>query len=504
MAERIVIAGAGISGLAAAMALAGCDREILVLDRDGAPPAGDTESAFSDWSRRGATQLRHSHVFLGRLVRLIQSRHPALWQALLAAGAREFTFEDALPAALRDRYRPAPGDGDLSILFCRRTTLEWVMRRYVEGLGGVRFLPGAFIRHLNLGTEADAPVAQSLDVDIDGVLQRLTFESLVDATGRSGPFPGFFADAGISVPEDQSPAGILYFTRHYRLRPGAQEPVRDLVPGAGDLGFIKYGVFPADNRCFSITLACPEIEEDLRTALPRGSSFDRVCALLPGCARWTDPARAEPVSKVYAMGNLKNAWRRFVIEGAPLVRRYYPIGDVCVRTNPLYGRGCSTGFIQAFALADIFARTDDPGARMNELDAVVTADIRPFFDAMARQDKAAIRRAEHEQDPTYRPSLKARIMRSFVRDAVEPATRGDLVVLRALMRPFHMHEHPTAWTKRADIVGRIIAMWLTPKALKSTCYTPPLGPSRTAMLAELGLHAAAGGGDGAPGAPRAA
>jgi 2-polyprenyl-6-methoxyphenol hydroxylase-like FAD-dependent oxidoreductase len=501
MSERIVIAGAGIAGLAAAMALARSDREILILDRDGALPSGDADEVFLNWTRRGATQVRHSHVFLGRLVRLLRQRHPTLWSALMSAGAREFCFGDALPLALRDRYRRAEGDEDFSILFSRRTTLESVMRGYVAGLAGVRFVPDAFIRGLSITQNAGRRTAEMLAVDVDGAPQTIGFDSLVDATGRGGPFCGFLSAAGIDVPEDASPAGIIYFTRHYRFHPEADEPTRDLAPRAGDLGYIKYGVFPADNRCFSITLACPEIEYDLRVALPRGDAFDRICALLPGCAPWTDPARAAPVSKVYAMGNLKNAWRRFVKDGEPVVANYYPVGDVAVRTNPLYGRGCSTAFIQAFALADAFATSRDPAVRMRALDVAVARELRPFFDAMVRQDVAAVRRARHEQNPAYRPRLKARIMRSFVTDGIEPATRGDLVVLRALMRPFHMHEHPAAWTKRLSIMARVVWMWMLPRTMKRAFYPPSLGPSRASLLAAVVSQADAAG---AADAPRAA
>jgi hypothetical protein len=156
-----------------------------------------------------------------------------------------------------------------------------------------------------------------------------------------------------------------------------------------------------------------------------------------------------------------------------------------LRTNPLYGRGCSTGAIQAHMLADIFAETPDPDERMRLMDGRVRAEIRPFFDAMVKQDAQAIRRAVHAQDPHYRPKLKARLMQSFVEDAIGPASRENIAVLRALMRPFHMHEHPTAWTKRLSVVGPILSTWMRPKTRKR--YPPALGPERPVMLQKLGL-----------------
>lgn len=490
MTERIVIIGAGIAGLCAAMALAGAGRKITVLDRDPAPPDLGPDAAFEHWQRRGVTQLRHSHVFLGRLVSLLRRRLPHLWEALVAAGAREFPLSESTPSALRSQYEPMPGDEDLSFLFSRRSTLELVMRRVAQSSPGVTFVTEAFVNGLVCERRDGALHVRGVRGEREGRAMEWLGDSIVDASGRNTQAPDWLAAAGASIPEEESPAGILYFTRHYRLKDGADEPDRTAAPGAGDLGYLKYGVFAADNRHFSITLACPEIETEMRVALPRPEVFDAVCAALPGVAAWTDPARAEPASRVFAMGALKNAWRAYVVDGAPKALGFYPVGDSVVRTNPLYGRGCTSGAMQAFILADVMGRTRDPAARMIAFDREVRAQIRPFFDAMVRQDAAAIRRAERERKPTgRRPRWRARLTQSFIEDGIGPATRGDMVVARALMRPFHMQESPSAWLRRPEVMLRILKMWATAKPLKAEYYPPPLGPNRAEMLAALGIAA---------------
>lgn len=491
MTETIVVAGAGIAGLSAAMALAAPGRAVTVLDRDAAPPDSHPDEAFYEWERKGVTQLRHSHVFLGRLVKMIRTRHPALWTELEKAGTREFTFADALPPVLREKYAFQPGDEELSILFSRRTTLELIMRRYAASLPGVRFVPNAAIRGTIVEHTPAGPRVAGLRGEADGVGTEWRADNVIDATGRFTQMPEWLAAAGVQPAYEESPAGILYFTRHYRLRDGQDEPPRGEMPGAGDLGYIKYGVFPADNRHFSITLACPEIETELRTAINRPDIFDAICAALPGAGRWTETGRSEPVSKVFAMGNLKSVWRRYVRDGRPVVAGYYPVGDAILRTNPLYGRGCSTSAISAHILADVFAETADPSARLRAYEARVGEDIRPFWDAMVKQDLQAIKRAEQEQTPGHKSSIRARVIKSFLEDAIGPATRGDLTVLRALMRPFHMHENPTKWTKDPAIMMRIMRVWATPKAFKKHLYLPKLGPARAEMLRDLGLEKAA-------------
>jgi len=487
--ETILVAGAGIAGLGAALALCDGKRAVTLLDRDPPPPDASPEEAFHTWERRGATQLRHSHVFLGRLTTLIRERYPALMEELLAAGARIFRFEDGLPPALRDRYAPKPEDEDMAFLFSRRSTLELVMRRHAARLPGVRFVTDAGVRGLLARREGGALLVEGLRAEHGGTIEELRADVTIDASGRNTLFPDWLRTEGVEVAEEESPAGILYFTRHYRLRDGADEPSRDGPPGAGDLGYIKYGVFNADNRHFSITLAVPEIENELRTSIMKPEVFDRICTAIPGCARWMDPARSEPASTVFAMGNLISLWRSTMKDGAPQVLNFFAIGDAAVRTNPLYGRGCSAGVVHAHILRAALDETDDPKERAIIVERETRATLRPYYDVMVKQDIQSIRRALHERDPGYKPRLKARIMKSFLEDAVTPATRGDLTVLRASSRAFHMFGDPVAWLKDPAILARILKMWATPKMIKRAghLYPPKLGPKRDEMLGQLGL-----------------
>lgn len=488
MPDRIVVVGAGIAGLGAAMALARGDREVVVVDRD-PPPPPNLETAFDTWERKGVTQLRHSHVFLGCLVTLIREKHPRLREMLEKAGARELDFEASLPHVLRGKYTPADGDRDLSFLFSRRTTLEHTIRAYVETLPGVRFLTGTIVRDLILDQTTPTPTVRGVRIERDGApAEDLTGDTIIDAGGRTTIFTDWLRERGITIEEEKSPAGILYFTRHYRIRDGQTEPPRDLIPGAGDLGYIKYGVFAADNRHFSITLAVPEIESELRVATLSPTTFDAICNQIPGVARWIDPARAEPVTKVFGMGNLHSVWRHFVKKGEPVVLNYFAVGDSAIRTNPLYGRGCSQAVLHAHILGDVMAQTTNARERAIAFDKRSHKELRPFWNALMKQDLGAIRRAKNEQNPAYKPRFKARLIKSFAEDAIGPATRSDMSVYRAIMRGFHMLAMPTAWLVNPYVVWRVLTTWAKPKTKK--LYPPKLGPGRNEMLAAIGLKTA--------------
>lgn len=487
MTADIIVVGAGIAGLGSAMALAREGRRITLLDRD-PPPNTDAEAAFGKWERKGVTQLRHSHVFLGCLTSLIRDRHPRLHEMLLAAGAREIGFEETLPPQLRDRYVPDRSDGEMAFLFSRRTTLEHVMRAYVATLPGVSFETG--VRVKSLVTERVDGILRVTGVNAetdDTPVSPRHADMVIDACGRNSLMTDDLRAQGARIDEERNPAGILYFTRHYRLRPGQVEPPRDNIPGAGDLGYIKFGVFAADNRHFSITLAVPEIEAKLRLVTLDPATFDRICNQIPGVARWIDPARAEPVTKVFGMGNLFNVWRSYVSEGLPQVRDFFAVGDAAIRTNPLYGRGCSLSVMHAHVLADILDRTTDPLERAVLFDRESRREIRPYWDSLVKQDQGAIRRARNEQKQGYRPRFKARLIRSFAEDAIGPATRNHLDVYRAIMKTFHMLEVPTRWLKDPVVMAKVLWTWAKPKSAKASLYPPKPGPARDEMLAALGI-----------------
>ena len=490
--EHILVAGAGIAGLGVALALGGSGRRVTILDRDPAPPEMSPEEAFRNWERRGATQLRHSHAFIGRLNKLLRERHPDLLEELQREGARLMTYSEILSPMLRAKYAYEAGDDDLSLLFSRRTTLEYVLRRYAARLPGVSLIADAGVRGLlTRRGESGALVAEGLKVERGGKLEDMRADIVIDASGRNTNFPDWLRAEGCEIRDEESPCGILYFTRHYRLKDRQEEPPRDGTPGGGDLGYIKFGVFAADNRHFSITLATPEVESGLRTAVVRPDVFEAICAALPACARWRDPGRAEPVSPVYAMGNLQNVWRHFLKDGEPQVLDFFALGDAAVRTNPLYGRGCSSGMVQAHILRDALDASGDPAERAKIMARETWKEIRPYFESMVEQDLQGIRRAGHERDPDYKPRLKARLVKSFAEDALMPASRSDMAVSRAISAAFHMIGHPTAWLKRPAILWRLLATWVTPKSVKQArgLYLPKLGPERSAMLARLGLPA---------------
>jgi 2-polyprenyl-6-methoxyphenol hydroxylase-like FAD-dependent oxidoreductase len=486
MTERVLVIGAGMAGLWTALALASTGRKVVVLERDPPAPDGGPDAAFESWQRRGVGHLRHSHAFLARLRLIIRDEHPELLKALMETGCRDLPFEGGLTDQHKAHFTEDPRDRDLAILTSRRTTLEWVIRRYVERQPNVEVRSGVFVRELAVEA-GPVPNVTGVVIDTDKGRKTLKADIVVDAAGRTSQALEQLTAMGAHVPEEVEPCGIVYFTRHYRLNDGVTEPPRTKVAPTGDLEYLKFGVFPGDNGCFSITLCTPEIEEELRKRVVDPAVFDAVCRRLPGLAPWVDPATSTPISRVFGMGDLHNRWRDFAPHGVAAVTGYFAVGDALVRSNPLYGRGCSFAAVGADLLRNALASSPRPAARAVDYQRRITRELRPYHVAMRDADRSGVRRAKRALTPGYKPSLRGRLAKSFAEDGVAIAIRMDLQLFRAAMKGFHMLEDPRLWLRKPGNILKVLAYWSRGKKANAAAYRPPAGPERSEMLSGLGI-----------------
>ncbi len=256
---NVVVVGGGVAGLASALQLGRAGHEVTVIERDDTPMPATADEAF-EWNRRGAPQVRHSHAFLARLRNLLRDHQPDILDALLAEGATEMRFGDGVPPEME--FTPEPGDDDLVMIACRRTTFEWVLRRAALAEANVTIRTGLAATGLlaaqnharNLVTRTppravgDACIGAGVRLD-DGT--ELAADLVVAANGRRSAVAEWLAEIGArEVTETVEDTGIVYASRFYRLLPDAELPPR-AGPIGGDLGYVKYGTFVGDNRTFS-------------------------------------------------------------------------------------------------------------------------------------------------------------------------------------------------------------------------------------------------------------
>ena len=480
---RIAVVGAGIAGLATALALGRRGLQVIVVERDDTPMPESPDDAFA-WDRRGAPQVRHSHALLARLRNLLVEHYPDVHRDLLAAGATEMRFGDDLPPTMTG-FERQPGDDQLVMIAARRTTFEWVLRRSVMDDDHVEILTGHGVSGL-LGHHGRA-AGVILD---DGT--EIAADLVVLASGRRIAIDEWFDGIGANrVEETVDDTGIVYFSRFYRLLPGADRPPRSGLIG-GDLGYLKYGVFVGDNRTFSITLALPTSDTELRKALSDPRVFDTAAAQFSAAADWLD-GRSTPITEqVHSMAGLLNRWRAYVVDGQPVALGVVPVGDALMCTNPLYGRGCSTAFWSAQLLAETIdtcgdLRDDGALRRLGiDYDLQIVERLKPWYDAALTQDTEAKRVAAAilaGQDPDGDTSDPRTFMRAVFRDGLAPALRTDPVVLRAFFRTLNLLDRPDTLATDPDIGARVLAVF---NDRENRPPEPQLGPAtRHELVAAL-------------------
>ena len=486
---NVVVVGGGVAGLGSALVLARQGHQVTVVERDDTPMPTSADEAF-DWDRRGAPQVRHSHAFLARLVGLLRQDYSDVYSELLREGATEMRFGDDLPSTITNFERCADDD-ELVMLACRRTTFEWVLRRAAVAEGRVTFRTGVGVDGLLANSASDAA---SGDGGVGGAPTHITGVHLADGTtiaadltvvaaGRRSALSEWLVAIGAAcVAEEVDDTGIVYFSRFYRLRAGQGSPPRT-GPIGGDLGYLKYGVFVGDNQTFSVTLATPTGDGELRKLLTDPVVFDECARQLVATAPWLD-GRAEPITEqVHVMAGLVNRWRNHVVNDQPVATGMLPVGDAVLCTNPLYGRGCSTAFWSAHLMADaVAAHADDPVAMSLAYDGALRTEIFPWYRAGVDQDREARRVAAAMlagDDPDGDAGDARTFMRSVFREGLMPALRSDAVVLRAFFRSLNLLSAPDAMLKDADVSARVLAAW---QDRANRPPEPTLGPKHRAEL----------------------
>jgi 2-polyprenyl-6-methoxyphenol hydroxylase-like FAD-dependent oxidoreductase len=442
---QVAIAGAGVAGLTAALALARQGHRVQVFDRDATPRPGDLTSAET-WQRRGVAQFHQPHAVLARVHAELAAALPDVVEALVAHGAG-----------------PVPLPDGLTGLWCRRSTLEWVLRAAAEAEPGVELRTAAVT-----GVEVDGGTDSGTDSGTDGgtdggVVRGVTLadggvvpaDLVVDATGRRGRLSRPWLREEVDVPADE-----VYVSRRYELLPGAQFGTvnRNVISVAEGDGYTLL-VFPHDAGTFTVCFTRLPDDPEL-ASLRDTAAFEAATRLVPLAAEWTDPARARPVSPVMVMSGLRSTFSPLG-EDAPL--GLHPLADVVCTTNPHFGRGVALAVSHALRLAAAVAMAPgDPRSWRRQVEAWVHGELRAWFEDARTTDLARAQawRAVRDGRPPMSgpPAGGGGTVPHFM---VLAAAGADPVVGRAVLRHMHLVDPPAALDAvRPRVADMLAGGWL--------------------------------------------
>jgi 2-polyprenyl-6-methoxyphenol hydroxylase-like FAD-dependent oxidoreductase len=452
---RFVVAGGGVAGLAAALAVARAGHQAVVLERDSIEPGGPPWAALG-FQRRGIPHYLQPHAFLPRGRQELATWAPDVLQTLIDSGA------DPQDLAEKLHGPRAPGDEDLVYLWARRPLIEWALRQAAAAEPAVELRPGARItgldRHEN-GSHRGFGV-QLTDGDV------VRGDVLVDALGRYRCPPGWPRAGGEPVA-----TGAIYYCRYFELLDGAEHMDAPILNPRGDLGYMGFNTFRGDNRTFAVILLVPEADRDLRV-LRDPRAWAAVCASITPLEAMTATDRARPITDVMPMGGLMNVDRT----GDPGMAELVAVGDAFCHTDPAFAWGLSFALAHAQCLAQAAAEAPDAAAVAERYRASARPESRERFalacamdsDRSLRWSGAAIDiRRRDDSYPLF----------SFY-GALAAAPRDD-DVLRSTIRRIGLLDRIEAFDHDTPLHERIESI------LQGSAPAPSPGPPRADLLARL-------------------
>jgi 2-polyprenyl-6-methoxyphenol hydroxylase-like FAD-dependent oxidoreductase len=340
---RFVVAGGGVAGLAASLAVARAGHHAVVLERDLVGPGAPPGAAF-DVERRGIPHYLQPHAFLPRGRRLLADWAPDVLDMLLDAGAEQQDL------ALKLQGPREPGDEDLVYLWVRRPIIEWALRRAAAAEPAVEIRAGVRVTGL-LMSENGPPRATGVAVD-EG--DPVCGDVVVDALGRYRCPNGWPRATG-----EPSDSGGIYYCRYFELAEGVEHLDAPILNPRGDLGYMGFNTFRGDNRTFAVILLAPAADHALRV-LRHEHAWRAACSAITPLDHMTSTDYARPITDVMPMGGLMNVDRT----GDPGVSGIVAVGDAFCHTDPAFAYGLSFALSHAQALARA-------GADASDVDAIV-------------------------------------------------------------------------------------------------------------------------------------
>lgn len=408
---KFVVAGGGVAGLAAALAVGRAGHEAVVIERDPVDADGSADSAF-EVKRGGIPHYFQPHAFLPRGRRLLADWAPDVLDALMDAGA------DPQDLALKLTGPPDPDDHELVYFWVRRPVIEWALRRAAVAEPGVEIRSGVRVEGL-VTSDGERPMA--IGVALEGG-KTVRGDVVVDALGRYR-CPGGWPRAE-GQPTD---SGAIYYCRYYRLADGVDHLDAPILNPRGDLGYMGFNVFRGDNRTYAVIVLTPAADHELR-ALRHEPVWRAACSAITPLDLMTSREYGQPITDVMPMGGLMNVDRT----GDPGVSAIVAVGDAFCHTDPAFAYGLSFALAHAQALAQAAAEAPDVEAIAEHYRAGAGPEARERHALACAMDDARTRRWSGEPLDVARHDGSYPLF-SFV-GALAAAPQDDLVLRRTIRR----------------------------------------------------------------------
>jgi len=442
---RVIVAGAGIAGLAAALAAARRGQQVTLVERDPLPPAEDPSAAGA--SRSGVPQFHLPQVLLPRGRQVLLEHFPDVYRALMRVGAEEIdlvrkVFGECLP-----------DDDRLVYLGVRRPVLEWALHQAVSREPNIRFIAPVRIRGF-LGTAGPVPRIQGL---LTATGQRIEGDVVLNAMGRMSPVAGWIEALGGSPPIVESlPVGFLYYGRNFQLRPGVEFPDGPWLTGpSGAVGNAKFLAWPGDNGTFGICFFVPAGDRHLRN-LRHEADFMAACRESTELRMIVADHMAEPITGVIPLGMQQHSFWEYRPGGNPCARGILPAGDAICHMDSQFSYGLSFSLVHAVEFGAALAESaGDVPALTENYHARIEPEVRERF-AMVRDVITAL--DQLDAGAKLDSSKRTGCFPLFAFRALNLASVYDPELLRVAIRRFGLLDRVSVFDNDIALQERVEAL----------------------------------------------
>jgi 2-polyprenyl-6-methoxyphenol hydroxylase-like FAD-dependent oxidoreductase len=373
LANRAVVIGGSVAGLAAARVLSDHCEEVVVLERD---TIGD---AFA--VRPSAPQASHAHGLLVAGERVLSRLFPGFTDDLLAGGARVGRVGRDLVSYMANGrsyngafFQPEPRDLGVDIYCQSRMLLEGTLRRRLERVPGVEVRTGVGA----VGLEISGGRVTGVRLD-DGRSEAATLAAdlVLDASGRGSRAPRWLRDLGFAAPEETVIGCDFAYASCLFQGDGSLDVVGVVVPGRPPV--VKRGalLFCIENGRWLVSIGGRFGEKPPRDL----DGFMRFTRELPNPFLHQLLEGRQPLVPVtyfeFPTSRIRHYERIEVPDGLLVA------GDALCSFNPIYGQGMSAALLEVDALARLLDRR--AGETGSAADAAPSAGLSAEYFAQAAQ-----------------------------------------------------------------------------------------------------------------------
>lgn len=466
---RLVVAGAGVCGLGAALMLARDGHDVTVLERDPEPQPHEAELAWQQWNRQSVTQFKMGHILLARGRQILDETIPEVVSELIQLGATPFGLESTRPKSITD-WEPLATDDRFSTLAARRPVLEQAFANVADRTDQLTVRRGVALEGLVVDEESLAGVPHVSGVrTTDG--ESVAADIVIDAMGRRSPMLRWLADIGASPAHEEAvDSGFAYYGQYRQSDDGSlpetQSPL--LTP------FHGYSILtlPGDNGSWFIGAYAASKDSSMRILRDR----EVLHRLVSECSKHTQWLEGNEISDVITMTGVSDRDRRFVVDGSPIVTGMLPLADAWACTNPSLGRGMSIGLDHARRLQMLLSDAPtDPVEVALTWDSDTHEHLAPWHEATRSLDQRRVTELlaqceglTPEPDPADVPAQVGR--------ALEAGAPHDQDVYRIFAEFQQCLDLPQDILARPGVFELLIET--------SATYAPPVpkGPTRAEFL----------------------